>query len=138
MDAKEFTIFGGNRAVHNEFEFGSYFSKVIAASTRDQAHQVGALFILQQAEYANRRIIMLEPRRLAAKSIAAYLASQLNETVGQTVGYQIRFEQQCSAQTRLLIVTEGVLVRKIQQDPALTAIDLLIFDGFHERSLYDC
>ncbi len=93
------------------------------------------LFLLQQAAYAGKSIIMLEPRRLAAKSIASYLAAQLDEAVGGTVGYQIRFEQQYSARTRLLIVTEGVLIRKIQQDPLLESIDLLIFDEFHERSL---
>lgn len=93
------------------------------------------LFLLQQPEFAGQTIIMLEPRRLAAKSIASYLAMQLGEAVGETVGYQIRFEQQCSARTRLLIVTEGVLIRKIQQDPALESINLLIFDEFHERSL---
>lgn len=93
------------------------------------------LFLLQQAAFAGQSIIMLEPRRLAAKSIASYLAAQLGEAVGETVGYQIRFEQQYSARTRLLIVTEGVLIRKIQQDPALETTDLLIFDEFHERSL---
>ena len=93
------------------------------------------LFLLQQPQFATKTIIMLEPRRLAAKSIASYLAAQLGESVGETVGYQIRFEQQSSARTRLLIVTEGVLIRKIQQDPALETVDLLIFDEFHERSL---
>lgn len=93
------------------------------------------LFLLQQAAFAGKSIIMLEPRRLAAKSIASYLATQLGEAVGETVGYQIRFEQQHSARTRLLIVTEGVLIRKIQQDPTLESTDLLIFDEFHERSL---
>ncbi|RVU41740.1 ATP-dependent helicase HrpB [Rheinheimera riviphila] len=93
------------------------------------------LFLLQQPQFAGQSIIMLEPRRLAAKSIASYLAAQLGEAVGETVGYQIRFEQQYSARTRLLIVTEGVLIRKIQQDPALETTDLLIFDEFHERSL---
>lgn len=94
------------------------------------------LYLLQQADFANKRIIMLEPRRLAAKNIAAYLARQLGEAVGQTVGYQIRQEQLYSDKTRLLIVTEGILTRKIQQDPALSAVDLLIFDEFHERSLH--
>lgn len=93
------------------------------------------LYLLQQPDFAAKHIVMLEPRRLAAKSIAAYLASQLGEEVGQTVGYQIKGEQQRSKATRLLIVTEGVLIRKIQQDPELAAVDLLIFDEFHERSL---
>lgn len=93
------------------------------------------LYLLQHPDFSGKNIIMLEPRRLAAKSIASYLAAQLGEKPGQTVGYQIKGEQQRSAQTRLLIVTEGVLVRKIQQDPELAAVDLLIFDEFHERSL---
>ncbi len=93
------------------------------------------LYLLQSPEYSQKRIVLLEPRRLAAKSIASYLAAQLGEPLGQTVGYQIRFEQQQSANTRLLVVTEGVLIRKIQQDPELDSIDLLIFDEFHERSL---
>ncbi len=93
------------------------------------------LFLLQHPAFANKKIIMLEPRRLAAKSIAAYLAQQLGEAVGQTVGYQIRLEQKQSAATRLLVVTEGVLIRKMLADPLLEGVDLLIFDEFHERSL---
>lgn len=93
------------------------------------------LYLLQQAEYQDKKIIMLEPRRLAAKSIAGYLAAQLSEPVGQTVGYQIRLEQQSSAATRLLVVTEGVLIGKMLQDPELCAFDLIIFDEFHERSV---
>lgn len=94
------------------------------------------LFLLQHPDFADKKLLMLEPRRLAAKSIAAYLATQLGEAVGDTVGYQIRQEQKHSSKTRLLIVTEGVLTRKLQQDPELTAVDLLLFDEFHERSLH--
>lgn len=93
------------------------------------------LYLLQHADFADKTILLLEPRRLAAKSIASFLASQLNEAVGQQVGYQIRHEKSYSKNTRLLIVTEGVLIRKIQQDPELAGIDLIIFDEFHERSL---
>lgn len=93
------------------------------------------LFLLNHADFAEKTILLLEPRRLAAKSIASYLARQLNEAVGQQVGYQIRHEKSYSKNTRLLIVTEGVLIRKIQQDPELAGIDLIIFDEFHERSL---
>jgi ATP-dependent helicase HrpB len=94
------------------------------------------LYLLQQQDFAGKNILMLEPRRLAAKSIASYLAAQLGEDVGATVGYQIRQEKRSSAGTRLLIVTEGVLTRKLQQDPELANIDLIIFDEFHERSLH--
>jgi ATP-dependent helicase HrpB len=93
------------------------------------------LYLLNHADFAGKTILLLEPRRLAAKSIASYLASQLGEAVGQQVGYQIRHEKNYSKNTRLLIVTEGVLIRKIQQDPELSGIDLIIFDEFHERSL---
>jgi ATP-dependent helicase HrpB len=94
------------------------------------------LYLLQHPRWQQRRIIMLEPRRLAAKNIASYVAAQLGEDVGQQVGYQIRYESCVSAKTRLTIVTEGVLTRKIQQDPQLEGIDLIIFDEFHERSLH--
>ncbi|WP_404338664.1 ATP-dependent helicase HrpB [Pseudoalteromonas mariniglutinosa] len=82
-----------------------------------------------------KRIVMLEPRRLAARNIAHYLASQQNEKVGQSIGLRIRGENQVSTQTRLEIVTEGILTRMLQSDPELSDIDLLIFDEFHERSI---
>ena len=79
---------------------------------------------------------MLEPRRLAARNIAGYLARQLGEKVGETVGLRVRGETKVSAKTKLEIVTEGVMTRMLQQDPELTGIDLLIFDEFHERSIH--
>ena len=82
-----------------------------------------------------RRIIMLEPRRLAARNIARFLAAQQQEAVGQSVGLRLRQETKVSAETRLEIVTEGVLTRMLQQDPELSGIDLVIFDEFHERSM---
>lgn len=94
------------------------------------------LQLLKQQAFAAGQIIVLEPRRLAAKTIASYLAQQINEPVGQTVGYQIRHDSCQSAATRLLIVTEGILTRKLQQDPELAGVSLLIFDEFHERSLH--
>ncbi|MFO6423981.1 ATP-dependent helicase HrpB [Motilimonas sp. KMU-193] len=94
------------------------------------------LFLLQQRELITGKIILLEPRRLAAKNIAYYLAEQLGESVGESVGYRMRGETQVSHQTRLEIVTEGVLTRMLQSDPELTGIDLIIFDEFHERNLH--
>lgn len=82
-----------------------------------------------------KRIIMLEPRRLAARNIARFLAAQLNEAVGERVGLRIRQEVRVSARTQLEIVTEGTLTRLLQADPELEGVDLLIFDEFHERSL---
>lgn len=83
-----------------------------------------------------KRIVMLEPRRLAARNIAYYLAQQQNEALGQSIGLRIRHEQYTSHNTRLEIVTEGVLTRMLQDDPELSGIDCLIFDEFHEHSLH--
>ncbi|WP_419148267.1 ATP-dependent helicase HrpB [Pseudoalteromonas 'SMAR'] len=94
------------------------------------------LRLLQSNLGDGKKIIMLEPRRVAAKSIATYLAQQLGEQVGEQVGYQIRNERKCSAQTRLEIVTEGVLTRRLQADPELPDVGLIIFDEFHERSIH--
>ena len=81
------------------------------------------------------KIIVLEPRRLAAKLAAEFVASSLGEPVGRTVGYQIRFESRVSKDTRLIFVTEGVFVRMLQDDPALTGIAAVIIDEFHERHI---
>ncbi|WP_192954706.1 ATP-dependent helicase HrpB [Gallaecimonas mangrovi] len=80
-------------------------------------------------------IIMLEPRRLAARSLARYMASTLGEKAGQTVGYRTRTDSAVSADTRLEVVTEGILVRRLQTDPELEGVSLVIFDEFHERNL---
>ncbi len=82
------------------------------------------------------RIIMLEPRRIAAVSAARWMARCLGEEVGQTVGYSIRFDSCTSKDTRIEVVTEGILTRRIQSDPALTGVALVIFDEFHERSIH--
>ena len=81
------------------------------------------------------RIVMLEPRRLAARAAAERMAETLGETVGQTVGYRIRGEAKVSRATRIEVVTEGILTRMIQSDPELPGVGCLIFDEFHERSL---
>lgn len=93
------------------------------------------LHLLREPWLDGSRIIMLEPRRLAAKSVAARLAELLGESPGKTVGYRIRMESAETAETRLLVVTEGILIRMLQQDPGLEGTALLIFDEFHERSL---
>ncbi|HHQ4305862.1 TPA: ATP-dependent helicase HrpB [Serratia fonticola] len=81
------------------------------------------------------RIIMLEPRRLAAKNVAYRLAQQLGEEPGQTVGYRMRAESKSGPHTRLEVVTEGILTRMLQQDAELQGVSLIILDEFHERSL---
>tara|TARA_Y100001960_G_C14771761_1_gene880538 strand:- start:893 stop:3352 length:2460 start_codon:yes stop_codon:yes gene_type:complete len=82
------------------------------------------------------KIIMLEPRRLAARNIARYLAEQLGENVGQRIGYRVRGETKVGSGTQLEIVTEGILTRMIQSDPELNGVDLILFDEFHERSIH--
>jgi len=81
------------------------------------------------------RIVMLEPRRVAARAAAGFMASQLGEPVGETIGYRIRFENRTSARTRIEVVTEGILTRMIQDDPLLEGVGALLFDEFHERHL---
>ena len=93
------------------------------------------LALLDASWLAGRRIVMLEPRRVAARSAAMFMAGQLGEEVGQTVGYRIRFENRVSARTRIEVVTEGILTRMIQDDPELEGIGALLFDEFHERHL---
>jgi ATP-dependent helicase HrpB len=84
---------------------------------------------------ANKKMIMLEPRRLAARSVATRMASVLNEEPGKKVGYRVRFENCVSSDTKIEVVTEGILTRMIQHDNALDNVGLVIFDEFHERSL---
>ncbi|RIK93985.1 MAG: ATP-dependent helicase HrpB [Proteobacteria bacterium] len=81
------------------------------------------------------KIVMLEPRRLAARAAARRMASLLNESVGETVGYTMRLDRKVGPKTRIEVVTEGVLVRRLQRDPTLPDTGLVIFDEFHERSL---
>ncbi len=92
------------------------------------------LFLLENGLY-NGRIVMLEPRRVAARAAAERLAQQLGEKVGETVGYRIKGESRVGPKTRIEVVTEGILTRILQRDPELSGIDCVIFDEFHERSL---
>ncbi|KLI99973.1 ATP-dependent helicase HrpB [Luteimonas sp. FCS-9] len=98
------------------------------------------LALLDAPWLAGRRIVMLEPRRVAARSAATFMARQLGEEVGGTVGYRIRFERRVSARTRIEVVTEGILTRMLQDDPELGGdgpggVGALLFDEFHERHL---
>ena len=88
-----------------------------------------------EAGLTRGRIVMLEPRRLAARAAADRMAASLGERVGQTVGYRIRGEAKTSAATRIEVVTEGILTRMLQSDPDLPGVGAVIFDEFHERSL---
>lgn len=93
------------------------------------------LALLHEPWLAGQTILMLEPRRLAARAAAERLASELGEKVGETVGYRIRLDSKVGPNTRIEVVTEGILTRRLQDDPALDGVGLLIFDEFHERSL---
>ena len=83
----------------------------------------------------NQKILILEPRRLAARNAAERMASLISESTGETVGYRIRNERKVSAKTRIEVITEGILTRMLQSDPELPEVGLIIFDEFHERSL---
>ncbi len=98
------------------------------------------LALLDAVWLAGRKIVMLEPRRVAARAAAQFMAKQLGEAVGETVGYRIRFENKVSANTRVEVVTEGILTRMLQDDPTLgeggpQAVGAIVFDEFHERHL---
>jgi ATP-dependent helicase HrpB len=94
------------------------------------------LVLLQEPFLKGKKILMLEPRRLAAKSIAFRMAELLGQKVGETVGYRIRFENQISSRTRLEVLTEGILTRMLHHDNALEEVGMVIFDEFHERNLH--
>ncbi|GJL53362.1 MAG: ATP-dependent helicase HrpB [Nitrospirales bacterium] len=94
------------------------------------------LALLNEPWMQQQRILMLEPRRVAARSAARYMATQIGELVGQTIGYRTRLDTQIGPHTRLEVVTEGILTRLLQTDPSLTPYNLVIFDEYHERSLH--
>ena len=93
------------------------------------------LALLTETWCRNKKILLLEPRRVAARAAASFMAAQLGEQVGETVGYRIRFESRISAATRIEVVTEGVLTRILQDDPLLEGVGVIIFDEFHERHI---
>ena len=91
--------------------------------------------LLDERWLGGKKILMLEPRRLAARSAAAYISARIGESVGGTVGYSVRLERKVSSRTRLEIVTEGLLAQRLLHDPELSDVGLIVFDEFHERSL---
>ena len=94
------------------------------------------LALLKEPWLAGKKILLLEPRRLATKSIAQRMANMLGEELGQTVGYRIRFDTCITAATKLEVITEGILTRMLHQDNALEDVGMVIFDEFHERNLF--
>ncbi|MFB2759856.1 ATP-dependent helicase HrpB [Shewanella xiamenensis] len=114
--------------------FATHAQVILEAPTGAGKSTALPLAILDWAEVSGR-ILMLEPRRVAARSVAQFIASCRQQAVGQEVGFRVRGESKVSGETRLEIVTEGILTRMIQQDPELTGIDMIIFDEIHERHL---
>lgn len=94
------------------------------------------LALLHSVFSENGTILMLEPRRLAAVNASCWLARSINQSVGETVGYSIRFDRKVSAKTKIEVLTEGLLTRRFQSDPALDGVSVVIFDEFHERTLH--
>ena len=93
------------------------------------------LALLGESWLEGQTIVMLEPRRLAARAAAERMAAELGERVGETVGYRIRLESKVGPKTRIEVVTEGILARRLQEDPSLEGVGLVIFDEFHLRNL---
>lgn len=94
------------------------------------------LALLHEPWLQGKKIVILEPRRLAARAAARYMASLVREAIGQTVGYRVKNDTCVSPKTRIEVITEGVLTRMLQSDPALEEVGIVIFDEFHERSLH--
>ncbi|MCC2617415.1 ATP-dependent helicase HrpB [Aestuariibacter halophilus] len=109
---------------------------ILEAPTGAGKSTVLPLHLLRHPRFQHQQIIMLQPRRVAVRAIAHYLAQQWGDSVGETIGYQVRGESCRSDKTRLLIVTEGLLTRRLQADPTLDGVGLVIFDEFHERNIH--
>ena len=116
-------------------QLAGHEAMVLSAPPGSGKTTVVPLALLAEPWLAGKTILMLEPRRLAARLAAGFMARQLGEEIGQTVGYRVRFETKVSPTTRVEVITEGVLTRRMQEDPELAGVGLVIFDEFHERSL---
>jgi ATP-dependent helicase HrpB len=116
--------------------FEHELSLIISAPPGAGKSTILPLALLDASWLGTQKILMLEPRRLAARTIAMRMADLLGEEVGNTVGYRVRFESRVSAATRLEVLTEGILTRMLQQDNALEGVAMVVFDEFHERSLH--
>ena len=104
---------------------------VLAAPPGSGKSTRAPLGLLSAPQFAKQRMLLLEPRRVAARAIAARLAASLGEAVGETVGYRIRQDTKVSRATRLEVITGGILTRMLQRDPELPGIGLIMFDEFH-------
>src|SRR5688572_4539282 len=111
-------------------------SAVVVAPPGAGKSTVVPLALLEEPWARGKRIIMLEPRRLATRAVAERMAATLRERVGDTVGYRMRLETRVGKRTRIEVVTEGVFTRMLQSDPALEGVAAVLFDEYHERSLH--
>jgi ATP-dependent helicase HrpB len=114
---------------------GQQSNAVLVAPPGAGKSTVVPLALLGESWTRGRKILLLEPRRLAARSVANRMAQTLGERIGETVGYRMRLDTRIGPKTRLEVVTEGILTRMLQQDPALEGVAAVLFDEFHERSL---
>ncbi len=114
---------------------GSHDKAVLVAPPGAGKTTLVPLHLLKQDWCKNKKLILLEPRRLAARAAARQMASRLGEKVGETVGYLMRFDKKISKSTRIVVVTEGVYSRMVLDDPELSSVAAVLFDEFHERSL---
>jgi ATP-dependent helicase HrpB len=110
-------------------------SNLILKSPTGSGKSVGLPLILLKENLINGQILVVQPRRIAARFLANRVAKILQTKVGELVGYQVRFEDLTTAETKVIYLTDGVLFRKILTDPFLSRVGLVIFDEFHERSL---
>lgn len=114
----------------------SHTGTVLAAEPGSGKTTIVPLALLNEPWLTNKKIIMLEPRRLAARMSAKRLSELAGDKLGGLVGYRIRFDKKISSKTRIEVVTEGILTRMLQRDPELSEVGLVVFDEFHERSIH--
>ncbi|MEN9464320.1 MAG: ATP-dependent helicase HrpB [Pseudomonadota bacterium] len=114
----------------------SHHTTVLLSAEPGAGKTTAVPLALLSESWLTGKILMLEPRRMAARNAAQFMAKQLNEEVGQTIGYRIRLESKISAQTRIEVVTEGILTHLLHSDSSLSGYSLIIFDEFHERNLH--
>lgn len=108
---------------------------VLSSPTGSGKTTLAPLALLESPTFSTGKILMLEPRRIAARAAAVRMSTMLGEKVGTTIGYRTRDESRISKSTSIEVITEGILIRQLQEDPELTGCNLVIFDEFHERSL---
>ena len=117
-------------------ELNNTSTLILKAPTGAGKSTLVPLTLLNEPWLKGKKILMLEPRRLAAKTVATRMAHLISEPIGDSIGYRIRFEKKTSKNTKLEVLTEGILTRMIQEDNSLEDVGLVIFDEFHERSIH--